>query len=278
MMKKTSSRSKVFLVLIWVLFAVFLGVFLYSGYRIWSYYSEKNKASGYYENILSNFTLPPETSGSDSTPSGEAEPTEKAEPTPKARVDAAAIAEASPDFTGWLYSPDTPIDYPVVQGSDNDYYLHRLIDGSYNYNGCLFTDYRCDKGFADHNTIIYGHNMFSGIMFGTLQKYKDAEYYKEHPVMYFETEYGTYLFEVFAAYTTTHDSQAYTISFFSDEDYLKYLDYAISQSSFDAGLDLTAKDHIVTLSTCAYEFDNARYVVLCRVSKIADIENVQQTN
>ncbi len=270
--KKKKESSPVLRVLIWVLFVVFLCVFAYSAYRIWSYYSEKNKAAGEYDNILSSFSMPkPSKKPDDKTSDGDEEPTEE-DPMAEPRVDTAALAEAYPDFTGWLYSPDTPIDYPVVQASDNDYYLHRLIDGSYNYNGCLFTDYRCDKGFADDNTIIYGHNMFSGIMFGTLQKYKDADYYAAHPVMYFETEYGTYDFEVFAAYTTTYDSAAYTIDFASDDDYLSFLRSAKAQSSFDANIELTAEDHIVTLSTCAYEFENARFVVLCRVSARNDAQ------
>ena len=91
--------------------------------------------------------------------------------------------------------------------------------------------------------------------------------------MYFETEYGVYELEVFAAYTTTHDSDVYTISFSSETAYLNFLNNAISQSAFNADVQLTAADRIVTLSTCAYEFDNARFVVLCKVSQRMDTAN-----
>lgn len=271
-MKKSFFSSKAFRILIWVLIAIFLCVFLYSGYRIWSYYAEKSKADHMYDDIMSSFA--PTTPSKPQSSGGKEEQTEPSDDTGyKPQVDAKKIAAEYPDFVGWLYSPDTPINYPVMQASDNDYYLHRLMDGSYNYNGCLFADYRCDKGFANDNTLIYGHNMFSGIMFGTLQKYKSADYYAEHPVMYFETEYGVYELEVFAAYTTTHDSDAYTISFSSETAYLNFLNNAISQSAFNADVQLTAADRIVTLSTCAYEFDNARFVVLCKVSQRMDTAN-----
>lgn len=253
-------------VLLWLLLIAFLGVFIYSGYRIFSYYSERNAASNSYNDLMDKYQAPAPTEPSKSTESNDPEaptmPTE--DPGIPPHVDAAGIAAEYEDFTGWLYCPDTVIDYPVVQGENNAYYLHRLIDGTYNYNGCLFIDYRCEPDLAGRNTIIYGHNMRSGIMFGTLQKYKKADYYAEHPVLYLQTPESTYTLEVFAAYTTTHDSRAYQ-HFEDDIDYMDYIEYAKSKSKFDCDVKILPDDRIVTLSTCAYEFDNARFVVVCKL-------------
>ena len=205
MKKKVAVR-----ILIWVLFAVFLAVFIYSGYRILSYYGEKNKAGNVYNDLLDNYSMP--TKKPKPTKDTADDPTEATEPPYEQVVDSAAIAAQYPDYQGWLYSENTKINYPVMQASNNDAYLYHLMDGTYNNNGSLFIDYRCAKGFGDDNTIIYGHNMHSGYMFGQLQNYKDPDYYTEHPYFYFETEYGVYRFDIFAAYTTPHDSEAYTIS------------------------------------------------------------------
>ena len=270
MKKKVAVR-----ILIWVLFAVFLAVFIYSGYRILSYYGEKNKAGNVYNDLLDNYSMP--TKKPKPTKDTADDPTEPTEPPYEQVVDSAAIAAQYPDYQGWLYSENTKINYPVMQASNNDAYLYHLMDGTYNNNGSLFIDYRCAKGFGDDNTIIYGHNMHSGYMFGQLQNYKDPDYYTEHPYFYFETEYGVYRFDIFAAYTTPHDSEAYTISFASREAFLNYINYAKYQSPFTADVQVGENDRIVTLSTCAYEYTNARYVLVCRVSERMDYEPVQES-
>lgn len=268
-------------ILIWVLFAVFLAVFLYSGYRILSYYGEKSKAGDVYNGLLDDFSMPTKrpkpTKGSDESE----ESTEPTEPPYEQLVDSAAIAAQYPDYRGWLYCEDTKINYPVLQASNNDAYLYHLMDGSYNNNGSLFIDYRCAPGFGDDNTIIYGHNMHSGYMFGELQKYKDPAYYAEHPILYFETEYGVYRLDVIAAYTTPYDSEAYTISFASREDFLKYIETAraatLSEAGFASEVQVGENDRIATLSTCAYEFANARYVLVCRVSERMDYDPIPES-
>ena len=264
-----SKKSKLISVLLWVLLIVFLMILLYSGYRIFDYYSEKHPAESTYEDVISRFRKE-ESEQPPTEPTRDDEPTDGTEEPAlffPERVDTAAIAAEYEDFRGWLYCPDTVIDYPVMQGADNEKYLHHLIDGSYNYNGCLFIDFRCSSDFSDRNTVIYGHNMRSGIMFGTLQQYKKAEYYEEHPVLYLQTAEKKYCLEVVSAYTTRHDSKGYG-SFNDDTAYLEYLEEIRDYAAFDSPVELDLSSKIVTLSTCAYDFDNARFLVVCKLTEI----------
>ena len=166
-----------------------------------------------------------------------------------------------PDAIGWIYSPNTPIDYGVVEAEDNDFYLHRFLDGDYSISGSLFADCNNHRDFSDQNTVIYGHHMNDGTKFASLVNYREPGYYAEHPVLYLSTPTMNYRVEIFAAYLTDADSDTYTFRFESDEDYLAYLQRMREQSDVDTAVELSAKDRIVTLSTCSYEFYDARYVV-----------------
>lgn len=175
-------------------------------------------------------------------------------------VDFDALQEKSSDVIAWLYCPDTPINLPVVQAKDNDYYLYRLLDGTPNGSGTLFADYRNDRDFLDGNTVIYGHNMKNGSMFGTLSRYKEQEYYEEHPVMWLLTRDKNYKVELFAGYVTQATSDAYV--FAEDGEQIPELgSQAMRQSTFEAEVDIQPGDRILTLSTCSYEFQDARYVL-----------------
>lgn len=176
-------------------------------------------------------------------------------------IDFAALKEASPDLVGWLYCPDTAVSYPVVQGQDNSYYLSHLADGSENRNGCLFMDCENRRDLSDENTLIYGHHMASGKMFASLVFYAGQEYYEAHPVVYLVTEEKDYRLELFAGYTAAVDSDAYTLRFASGGDFAAWLVRIKERSDFSSEVRVGGDDHIVTLSTCAYSFENARYVV-----------------
>ena len=96
------------------------------------------------------------------------------------------VRSVNSDVVGWIYCADTRINYPVVQTSDNDYYLHRdFTTKQPNTVGTLFADYNATLGVNLSNYLIYGHNMKDGSMFATLQKYVDQDYYNQHPVMYY---------------------------------------------------------------------------------------------
>lgn len=97
-------------------------------------------------------------------------------------VDFAALEGVNSDIVAWLYGADTGLNYPIVQAEDNDYYLYRLLDGTWNKNGTIFMDYVNRSDFSDQNTLVYGHHMKSGAMFGALVQYKKQEFYDRPPL------------------------------------------------------------------------------------------------
>lgn len=113
-------------------------------------------------------------------------------------VDFERLQEENKDIIAWLYCPDTEINYPVVQSKDNEYYLRRLLDGTWNIAGTLFMDYRNAADCSDLHTIIYGHNMKNNTMFGSLPKYSKQEYYEEHSVLYLLTPKQNYKVKLIA--------------------------------------------------------------------------------
>lgn len=184
-------------------------------------------------------------------------------------VDFNALKSKNTDIIGWIYSEGTPINYPIVQAKDNDYYLRRLIDGQYNQAGTIFMDYRNCSDFSDFNTIIYGHNMKNDTMFGTLTNYEKQEYYEQHKEMFLYTENTAIKIELFAGFTTASESEIYkypkTVA--TNEELIKT---AIKNSTFKSNIIPSKEDKIITLSTCSYYFENARYVLLGVVTGIED--------
>lgn len=185
---------------------------------------------------------------------------------PPISIDFSALMKENEDIVGWIYCPDTPINYPVVQSNDNNRYLRRDLYGKYLISGTVFTDYRNGSVGMDRNYIIYGHNMDNGTMFGTLVKYKEQSYYEEHPELFYLTPNGAYRIELVAGLVVSKNDGIYQ----TDPDKAEFDDYiknAMAESTFDSGKEITDSDVIVTLSTCSYEFNNARYVVIGRVAQ-----------
>ena len=172
-----------------------------------------------------------------------------------------AMKEMNPDVIGWLYCPDTAINYPVVQGNDNAFYLKHLADGMENSNGCPFLDVQNRPDFTDDNSIIYGHHMKNGTMFASISWYEDQDYYEDHPIMYLMTPSATYQIKLFSGYITTMNSSAYMQTLGSIREHTNWLKEVSGKSDFKANLEISAYDRVITLSTCAYNFENARYVL-----------------
>lgn len=177
------------------------------------------------------------------------------------------LAENS-DVVGWLYCEDTPINYPVMRSLDNEDYLHRDLNGKYLYSGSLFVDYRCSAVGTGGNYIIYGHNMKNDTMFGTLDEYKHQAYYDEHPVLYYLTPERSYKLELFAGLVTKSDSEVYSVQFPDTDAFASFLRNLQENSTFRSDVAVTEEDRIVTLSTCSYEFSNARYTVFGKLTAL----------
>ena len=151
-----------------------------------------------------------------------------------------------------------------MQAADNEYYLDRLLNGKKNITGSLFMDCRNNLLNLDWNTVIYGHNMKSGSMFGTLSSYRKQDYYDRHPVMYFLTPTVNYKIELMSGFVAPADAELYNTYLFT-EDMPRVLTDIRNASDFVSRCELAEGDRLFTLSTCSYEFDSARYVVIGRM-------------
>ncbi len=171
------------------------------------------------------------------------------------------------DFVGWINIPDTEIDYPVVKGQDNEFYLKNGFDRKKNVSGAIFMDYRNSGNKEDRHVIIYGHNMKNGTMFKGLMNYKNRDFYNENRIVSFETGNGESLWEIFSVYVTGTEFY-YIPTEFSNESFHEFALTVGEKSMYDSAENLDEIEEILTLSTCSYEFDDARFVVHARRMKV----------
>lgn len=182
------------------------------------------------------------------------------------------------DVVGWIEMPgDTKINYPVVQGEDNDYYLHYAYNGAYNPAGSIYLDYRNSVSVStNRHTVIYGHNMESGSpMFANLLHFQDESYWKNNRYIHIYTDEAMYTYEVFAAYETSPqlagvENHSWRMNFNKDEKlFLQWVDSVRARSDISPKVTIEGNSRILTLSTCMNVNEN-RYVVhavLAEVSK-----------
>ena len=276
--KNTSKKTKTSRLLD-VLLVVFILIFLGSGGYLIHYYYTINKSEQSFSELAD---LIVEDDMEPATP-GDSEVDENGNPLnqkPKyVEVDGEMILaryselyKKNKDLAGWLRIPDTPIDYPVMfTPEDPEHYLRRDFDGNYSISGTLFIDERNDlKEFSD-NTIIYGHHMKSGTMFGSLQKYEDEKFFQEHKYIYFDTIYEKGTYEVIAAFKTQIYEKNYKGFVFYDfinaeteQDFTIFVDQVQRMTPYDSVGSVHYGDKLLSLSTCAYHVENGRYVVIAK--------------
>ena len=180
-------------------------------------------------------------------------------------IDFNMLKKINPDVVGWLYYENAGIDYPVVQGEDNDKYLNIMFDGNWGICGTLFVDCITEKPFEQFNTIIYGHHMRDGTMFAGFEELKDPEYCKEHPRLELITPDEKYHLDIWAFLNQPSDSEIYTTNITDPEQQEKYLELAEKLASYTTDVTVEPGDKLVLLSTCAYEYQDARYIVVCKM-------------
>ena len=190
--------------------------------------------------------------------------------TPPIAVDFDALREINPEIVGWLYCADTPINYPVAYTDNNAYYLNHLYDGTRNHSGTLFVDCNCSPNFSDMNTVIYGHHMKSGAMFACLVEYEVQAYYEAHPVMYLLTPQHNYRLDIFSGYVAEAGSQRFFMGSGDEAEFEAYLEEIKAISDFNSCDGQSTQNRIVTLSTCTYDFHEARYILHAFLTEIGD--------
>ena len=170
---------------------------------------------------------------------------------------AQAMNRAYPDTVGWLYIPDTAINYPIMQGCDNDFYLHHTYDGSSLKSGSIFLDYRCENRFMNPINIVYGHNMKNGSMFAGLLKFGDISYFDSHKYGWLATSETVYRIDFFSCAKADMNDAIYNGTTPVDE----WISHLSDISVVTENADFSGNDRFISLSTCSYEFENARTIL-----------------
>ena len=186
----------------------------------------------------------------------------EAEPTPHKNQGVLDLQAGYPDAVGWVTIPHTGVDYPFVQAEDNEYYLHRDIDGNYAVAGTLFMDCTSDPDLTDFNTIIYGHHMKNGSMFGSLAQFNDEEFFNTNKTGTVFLAERTYTVEFFAYLIVKSDDLTAYDNPVDTADRMNYIAYIFENSRYWRDCEVGTENQIITLSTCAYEFKNARMILV----------------
>lgn len=269
--QKTMRRKRAFLLL---LFLLCVSVAAYFGYKSMAEIAERKQGDGFYASLLAQVDLgamPAETK----MPLGTAMGTENdiarendAAETPVQRqseIDFDVLRMSCPDVVGWLRIEGTVIDYPIVQGVDNEYYLNHLPNRTANSNGSIMMDQANNGKFGNAVNILHGHHLRNGSMFGNLDAYKEEAYYQEHPVIRLYTPKGDCDVAIFAAYTVNGYTFGYPTAFKTEADFDAFIRKAVSSTAYETDVAVNFGDRLLMLSTCAYSYEGARFIVLGKI-------------
>lgn len=206
-----------------------------------------------------------------STETASSTESEIAEPEPIAHPYADYFKQ-NEDMVAWLTIPGMDIDYPVMQTpGDEEYYLRKGFDKKKDQNGCLIMDTDSSLSPLGTNLMIHGHNMKSGKMFGTLMKYKEEEFFKEHKTITLYTEECERTYEVMAVfYSQVYRKSDNVFKFYkffqadNEKEFNDFYDNIMDMKLYDTGVTAEYGDHLLTLVTCAYHVENGRFVVVAK--------------
>ena len=195
----------------------------------------------------------------------------KEEDAPDILDDYKTLYNNNKSLIGWVKIDDTLIDYPVMQSPSNDYYLDHNFNQEKDNNGSIFIDSECSIWPRSQNIIMYGHNMKSGKMFGELKKYKQKSFLDQHPYIFFDTLYNKGKYQVMYVFgDNVYDEVEVAFKYyqFIDANSVEEWDSAMNdmaeKSMFDTGVTAEYGEDIITLSTCDYEKDAERFVVVAK--------------
>lgn len=164
--------------------------------------------------------------------------------------DLGSLRETNADVLGWIHIPDTVISYPLMRSKDNSEYLSLRWDRVYSVSGSIFLEQKNSADLSDFHTLIYGHNMRDGSMFGQLHNYRSQEFVDSQPYVYIATDDAILRYEVFSAYMANVTSDTYRLYFEDDARKQSCIDFYLEQSEVESDLVPTVEDQILTLSTC----------------------------
>jgi len=177
------------------------------------------------------------------------------------KLDMEALKKVNKDVEGWILIPGTEISYPVMQAADNEFYLSRTWDKSWNWMGSVFLEAENAADLSEYNTIIYGHNLRNSSMFSSLRSYSSKKYWKAHPSVYLANENGVYKYDIFAAYEVDVEGHPFWLNVTDEKIKKAFIQQSIKMSDIDTGIEPETSDRFITLSTCTGLGHETRWVV-----------------
>ena len=258
--KKKKLRFRKWVIVVFLIF--FLSIFLVSASKVFNWFNDNNKVDNITEDILENVKVKEKKDN---------ENTENINP-PEDKwndywdyikmnlleIDFNQLLKRNSDTVGWIEVKGTNINYPIVQTTDNNYYLTHAFDKTENEAGWVFMDYRNDSVNFNQNTIIYAHSRLTGSMFGSLKNILNSSWYtnKNNHIIRLSTPTENTMWQVFSVYTIPKESYYITPNFNSNEAYQEFLNTMKSRSEVDFSAEVNTNDKILTLSTCKDNFGN----------------------
>ncbi len=301
--RRRKKKSSAVDVLLSLLLVIALGVFGVSAYKLYGYYRDYKAGSDEYHGLADRYTdMQGDRTADDGTADASVyegellanvEDLEKTASEVEEKVEGAAkedavengttkvlpllvnpidftkLHEINEDIIGWIRLGALDISYPVAQAADNDYYLHRTFERQDNFAGCIFLNYSNSKYFTDQNSLVYGHNMRNGSMFGTLKNLSDQKLYDQNPYFWIFTPTLIYQYKIFSVREVAlgGDTDVY-FTRYTTQDFQSFLDRAVKESRIDShDTAVTTDDRIVTLSTCTGN-DATRFIVQGKLFQI----------
>ena len=219
-----------------VLEFIFLGLIIFSGFKLFNWWSNRNKN----QNIMKNYTEAIIVN----------EEIDDSHPNDKYKVDFDVLKSQNKDTIAWIKVYGTKIEYPVVKTKNNDYYLKHSFDKSPNIFGWIFGNYVNKFDGTDRNITIFGHGMVDGSMFGTLKDTFKKEWQNEKNLIILATESETSVYETFSTYRVYDEAYYFTANFSNDDEFTSFLKTIKERSNYDYKVEVGKDDKILTLSTC----------------------------
>lgn len=171
-------------------------------------------------------------------------------------IDWEGLKKINSDIVGWIYIPDTSINYPVCRTTNNEYYLNHSYDKTPIHYGAIYMDTNTNFDAGALNTFIYGHNVWHGTMFRELENYSSKDFYESHPVFYYYTPEHKYKCSIMSFYMDTFDADTYRYDYVNHEHFEEYLKEIKQKSKYETQQGIDGVERIISLYTCSYENEN----------------------